>query len=83
MQEIYGEPIQPDLIGRRIAEMKSAGVTTAASLTPQHVAKYADLTVKAGLDLLVIQGTVVSAEHVSTRVEPSTSRSSSPGSSCR
>lgn len=70
MQEIYQEPIQPDLIGQRIAEMKSAGVTTAASLTPQHVVKYADLAVKAGLDILVIQGTVVSAEHVSTRVEP-------------
>jgi IMP dehydrogenase len=70
MQEIYLEPIQPDLIGQRIEQMKSAGVTTAASLTPQHVAQYADLTVSAGLDLLVIQGTVVSAEHVSTRVEP-------------
>jgi IMP dehydrogenase len=70
MQEIYQEPIQPDLIGERIAEMKAAGVVTAASLTPQHVARYADLTVQAGLDMLVIQGTVVSAEHVSTRVEP-------------
>jgi IMP dehydrogenase len=70
MQEIYQQPIDPDLIGERIAEMKSAGIVTAASLTPQHVSRYADLTVKAGLDLLVIQGTVVSAEHVSTRVEP-------------
>lgn len=70
MQEIYQEPIQPDLIGERIAEMKAAGITTAASLTPQHVTRYSDLTVSAGLDLLVIQGTVVSAEHVSSRVEP-------------
>jgi IMP dehydrogenase len=70
MQEIYSAPIVPDLIGQRIAEMKSAGITTAASLTPQHVAAYADLTVKAGLDMLVIQGTVVSAEHVSSRVAP-------------
>jgi IMP dehydrogenase len=50
--------------------MKSAGITTAASLTPQHVALYSGLTVEAGLDMLVVQGTVVSAEHVSTRVEP-------------
>ena len=70
MQEIYLEPIKPELIGRRIEEMKAAEITTAASLTPQHVAMYSDLTVEAGLDMLVIQGTVVSAEHVSTRVEP-------------
>ncbi len=70
MQEIYQEPIKPHLIGERIAEMKQAGVTTAASLTPQHVEQYAALAVEAGLDVLVIQGTVVSAEHVSSRVEP-------------
>ena len=70
MQEIYLEPVNPDLIGQRIREMKDAGITTAASLTPQRVAEYAPLTVKAGLDILVIQGTVVSAEHVSTRSEP-------------
>jgi IMP dehydrogenase len=70
MQEIYLEPIKPELIGLRIEEMKSAGITTAASLTPQNVAKYSGLTVDAGLDMLVVQGTVVSAEHVSTRVEP-------------
>ena len=70
MQEIYLEPIKPDLIGQRIKEMKAAGITTAGSLTPQRVRDYAPLTVKAGLDVLVIQGTVVSAEHVSTRTEP-------------
>lgn len=70
MQEIYSAPIIPDLIGRRISEMKSAGVVTAASLTPQRVEQYAGLTVAAGLDILVVQGTVVSAEHVSTRNDP-------------
>ena len=70
MQEIYLEPIKQELIGLRIEEMKSAGITTAASLTPQNVAMYSGLTVEAGLDMLVVQGTVVSAEHVSTRVEP-------------
>jgi IMP dehydrogenase len=70
MQEIYLEPVNPDLIGQRIGEMKRAGITTAGSLTPQRVAGYARLTVEAGLDILVIQGTVVSAEHVSTRAEP-------------
>ena len=70
MQEIYAEPIKPDLIGRRIQEMKDGGVTTAASLTPQRVSEFAPLTVEAGLDLLVVQGTVVSAEHLSNRSEP-------------
>ncbi len=70
MQEIYREPIKPELIGQRIQEIKEAGVVTAASLTPQRVVEFADVTVKAGLDILVVQGTVVSAEHVSTRSDP-------------
>ncbi len=70
MQEIYLEPVKPDLIGARIGEMKDGAIVTAASLTPQHVEKYAPLTVAAGLDILVIQGTVVSAEHKSTGAEP-------------
>jgi IMP dehydrogenase len=70
MQEIYLEPIQPDLVGQRVAEMKEAGVVTAASLTPQRVMELSPLALGAGLDILVIQGTVVSAEHVSTREEP-------------
>ena len=70
MQDIYSAPVQPDLIGRRIEEIRSAGVITAASLTPPHVAQYAPMVKDAGLDILVIQGTVVSAEHVSSRTEP-------------
>jgi IMP dehydrogenase len=71
MQEIYAaEPIREDLLARRIREVKDGGVVTAASLTPQRVAKYAPLILGAELDVLVIQGTVVSAEHVSTRTEP-------------
>ncbi len=70
MQEIYQEPIKEDLIGRRIKEIQDGGVVVAGSLTPQHVDSYASLTVEAGLDILVVQGTVVSAEHVSTRREP-------------
>jgi IMP dehydrogenase len=70
MQEIYQEPLKPELIGQRISEMREAGIVTAASLTPQRVEQYAGLTVEAGLHLLVIQGTVVSAEHVSSREEP-------------
>jgi IMP dehydrogenase len=65
MQEIYKEPIKPELIAQRIREVKDQGVVCAASLTPQRVRTHYELALEAGLDLLVIQGTVVSAEHVS------------------
>ncbi len=70
MQEIYAEPIKPELIGRRVFEIKASGVVAAASLTPQRVARYHQFALDAGLDILVIQGTVVSAEHVSSSSEP-------------
>ncbi|MDQ3962388.1 MAG: GuaB3 family IMP dehydrogenase-related protein [Actinomycetota bacterium] len=70
MQEIYKEDIKEELIFKRIREVKDAGVIAAASLTPQRVERYNKLALEAELDILVIQGTVVSAEHVSTRTEP-------------
>ena len=70
MQEIYQEPIKEELIYKRIREIKEAGVHASASLTPQRVEAYHKIALEAELDVLVIQGTVVSAEHVSTRTEP-------------
>src|SRR5438445_5425335 len=70
MQELYQEPIKDELVVRRIREIKEAGLVAAASLTPQRTLRYAPLVLEAELDILVIQGTVVSAEHVSTRTEP-------------
>jgi IMP dehydrogenase len=70
MQEIYAEPIKEELVFRRVQEIKDKGVIVAASLTPQKVEKYHGAALEAGLDVLVIQGTVVSAEHVSKTVEP-------------
>src|SRR3954470_24836242 len=66
MQEIYQEPVKPELIAQRIEEIKAEGVVAAASLTPQKVREYHEIALEAGLDILVIQGTVVSAEHVSS-----------------
>src|SRR5687767_2419741 len=66
MQRIYQEPIKPELIAQRIAEIKEYGVVCAASLTPQRVRTHYEVAIEAGLDILVIQGTVISAEHVST-----------------
>ena len=70
IQKVYQEPIKRDLIGRRVEEIKASGVLAAASLTPQNVETYHASALEAGLDVLVIQGTVVSAEHVSTRTQP-------------
>jgi len=70
MQEIYKAPVKPELITRRITEINESGVVSCASVTPQRTAAYADAILAAELDLLVIQGTVVSAEHVSKTQEP-------------
>ena len=70
MQQIYAEPVIPELITERIREIKEAGVVSCASLTPQRTELYAKYILDAELDLFVIQGTVVSAEHVSQTVEP-------------
>ncbi len=70
MQEIYGEPIKEELIGQRISEIREAGVVSCASVTPQRTGRFTKAILAAELDLLVIQGTVVSAEHVSKTVEP-------------
>lgn len=70
MQEIYREPVKEKLIAKRIKQIKEKGGIVCGSLTPQKVEKYYQIALDAGLDILVIQGTVISAEHVSTTKEP-------------
>ena len=70
MQRIYAAPVRDDLVAQRIREIKDQGVVACASLTPQRVRAHYETAMEAGLDVLVIQGTVISAEHVSTRSEP-------------
>jgi IMP dehydrogenase len=70
MQEIYEQPVDPDLLASRVEEIKAAGAVAAGSLTPQRVTQYYEIALEAGLDILVIQGTVISAEHVSSKTEP-------------
>ena len=70
MQELYQAEVKEELIYKRIREIKDAGMTASASLTPQKVERFHKIALEAELDILVIQGTVVSAEHVSTRTEP-------------
>ena len=70
MQELYAEPIKPELIKARLAEIRAAGVPVAGALSPQRTQEHYKTVVDAGVDLFVIRGTTVSAEHVSKTVEP-------------
>lgn len=67
LQEIYAQPIQPDLVSQRIDDIKAAGVTCAVAVTPHRTLELSEAVLRAEPDLLVIQATVVSAEHVSSR----------------
>ena len=70
MQELYAAPIQPELVRDRLSEIRAAGVTVAGSLTPQRTQELYETVVAAGVDLFVIRGTTVSAEHVSSVAAP-------------
>lgn len=70
LQEVYAEPIRPDLIAERVSELRAGGSTVAVRVSPQHTLALAPVILDAGVDILVIQGTIVSAEHVSTTDEP-------------
>ncbi len=70
LQRAYAEPIRPDLIADRVKVMRDGGVTVAVRVSPQHTLALAPVILDAGVDILVIQGTLVSAEHVSNNDEP-------------
>jgi IMP dehydrogenase len=70
MQEMYAEPVKGELITTRLREMRAAGITVAGSLSPQRTKEFAKTVVDAGVDMFVIRGTTVSAEHVSGQSEP-------------
>jgi IMP dehydrogenase len=67
MQQVYTEPVKPELIARRVEEIKAEGAVACGSLTPQKVTQWHEIALEAGLDILVVQGTVISAEHVSSK----------------
>ena len=70
MQAIYEEPIEPELIRQRIEEIKESRRRRGRVADAPARAPYYELALDAGLDILVIQGTVVSAEHVSENTTP-------------
>lgn len=69
LQKAYAEPINPELVAKRVNELRTAGVVVAGALSPERTLQFHKLIVDAGVDIFVIRGTTVSAEHVSSRGE--------------
>lgn len=70
LQEIYTEPIKPELMRARLEEIKAAGVIVAGAMSPAGTQKLWDHVADSELDLFVVRGSTVSADHVSSQVEP-------------
>ena len=65
MQKVYSAPIQPNLIGERVRQIKAQGGVAAVSATPPNTKKFAPIARDAGVDVFVVQSTVTSARHIS------------------
>lgn len=70
LQELHAAPIRPELITEAVKQMAAGGVTVAARVSPQRAAQLTPDLLAAGVEILVVQGTIVSAEHVSRDGEP-------------
>jgi IMP dehydrogenase len=70
LQELHAAPIRPELIAESIKKVTGAGVTAAARVSPQRAAELTPDLLAAGVEILVVQGTMVSAEHVAKGGEP-------------
>src|ERR1700759_5544514 len=66
LQRIYQEPIQQDLIGARVRQIKDAGVVAAVSSIPQRAAEFGAIAQEAGADVFVVQSTVSTVRHISS-----------------
>ena len=67
LQALYSAPIRDELIGKRIQEINATGATCAVSVTPQNAKRMAPAAVEAGAGMIVVQSTVTTARHISTR----------------
>jgi IMP dehydrogenase len=70
LQQFHATPLDPELLGAAVARVRDAGVTTAVRISPQNAQALTPVLLSAGIDLLVIQGTIVSAERVDSHGEP-------------
>ncbi len=64
LQKLHAAPLNTDLLGEVVAQIRDAGVTTAVRVSPQHAAELTPTLLAAGVELLVVHGTIISAEHV-------------------
>ncbi|MEV6431607.1 GuaB3 family IMP dehydrogenase-related protein [Nocardia sp. NPDC051463] len=64
LQELHAAPMQPDLLAAAVSQVRAAGVTVAVRVSPQNARALTPALVQAGIDLLVVHGTIISAEHV-------------------
>ncbi|MEG4976239.1 GuaB3 family IMP dehydrogenase-related protein [Microcoleus sp. K4-B3] len=65
MQQLYAEPIKPELIDLRIKEIKAGGGIAAVSGTPAAASKYGSTVAESGADIFFVQATVVSTAFLS------------------
>ncbi|HEY4420412.1 MAG TPA: GuaB3 family IMP dehydrogenase-related protein [Pseudonocardia sp.] len=65
LQELHAAPIQPALFAEALKTVAEAGVTVAARVSPQRARELTPDLLAAGVEILVVQGTIISAEHVS------------------
>jgi IMP dehydrogenase len=70
LQQLHAAPLDPELLGAAVARIRDAGITTAVRVSPQNAQALTPALVSAGIDLLVIQGTIISAERVASDEEP-------------
>jgi len=70
MQKIYQEPIKKELVKKRIKEIKDGGGIAAVSSVPQDALELGPVSRDAGVDLFVLQSTVISTKHKSSTSEP-------------
>ena len=70
LQELHAAPLIPELVGAAVTRIRDAGVTTAVRVSPQNAQALTPALVAAGVDLLIIQGTIISAERVAQDGEP-------------
>jgi IMP dehydrogenase len=66
LQKIYQEPVQPELIGARVRQIKDGGAVAAVSSIPQRAAEFGAIAQDAGADVFVVQSTVSTVRHISS-----------------
>lgn len=70
LQRLHSAPVDTALLSERLAEVRATGATVAVRVSPQHARELAPVVVAAGAEILFIQGTIISAEHVAEGGEP-------------